>query len=198
MKTLTLRGFMECVLALSEGERKFGVAYALSRMTGLKPSEVNKLLDKLDFDFVRVSWTKKGEAESLEILKTDLSELAEQQLKKMPVQSLNQQAKPSQLKLPSIKECVGCQKVKEIYARGKCCSCYFKERYKSVSIKACLGCGKTKKIFCQGKCAACYQKQRQKIANCISCNREMRLVAKNKCKTCYNKERQSEPLIQPT
>jgi len=57
-----------------------------------------------------------------------------------------------------IKKCINCKLEKKHHAKGLCCSCYKKLKWKP-NKKICICCGKIRIHHAKGLCANCYNKQ---------------------------------------
>lgn len=87
--------------------------------------------------------------------------------------------------------CANCQRIRPLYARRMCKSCY--EQYRIAhNIGVCAVCGMVKGLMSKDKCITCYRRTYKKPVHegrCWGCERYMRLQAVHMCSTCYRKSR---------
>lgn len=201
-----LRSFMQCLLNLSAIERQSSnFVKVLCQLTGLTKYEIKAYLDKLDNEYIRVSWTEGGrKPTSVNILKTDFSKLGDDPL------TVDKSYRTR------VGNCVSCGLSSEIVGKDRCPNCYnkyvrsekklavcricndLKELYEEVcrecrsKLVKCSKCGHDKLSFQDGLCATCFIEKRlakDGLGTCIICKKSKKIAAKKKCWRCYKEAR---------
>jgi hypothetical protein len=86
-----------------------------------------------------------------------------------------------------IRQCVTCNEVKFIHARGRCPRCYMKER----RIRQCIDCGRNKLINGHGRCAGCYSRNKREAyraaGKCTECGDPLGDGGNSRCRRCLDR-----------